>query len=143
MAIENVMCVSAKLAMLNGELDFSTDTTQTFRLALYTDTATLGSSTAAYTTDDEVADGGGYSAGGELMTLAGAPTSSGVQAYIDFDNVTWTGATITARGAMAYVVGDGTALFTLDFGENKTVSGGNYVVNIPAPAAGSAIFRLT
>src|SRR5210317_1844272 len=105
MAITQAMCTSFKQALLNGEMDFSSDTSQTFKIALYTSSATLGASTNAYSVTNEVS-GTGYTAGGNTLTVsAGNPQSSGTTAFLTFDNTTWSTATITARGALIYQSG--------------------------------------
>lgn len=143
MAIEQTLCTSFKLALLNGEMDFSGDTAQTFKVALFTSSATLGASTTAYSTDNEVS-GTGYTAGGEELTIAATATSGGV-AYVDFDNVTWSAASFTARGALIYKAdgGDNPAVAVLDFGEDETVSSGNFTIQFPTAAATSAIIRVS
>jgi len=98
MAITQAMCTSFKVALLDGEMDFSSDTSQTFKIALYTSSATLGAATTAYSTTNEVT-GTGYTAGGNTLTIAANPASSGTTAFLDFTDTTWTTATITARGA--------------------------------------------
>ena len=104
MAISQAMCTSFKVELLNGIHAFSTtvargDTTaDTFKMALYTSSATLGATTTAYTSSNEVS-GTGYTATGQALT-AGTPTSSSTTAYLDFSDETWTTATITARGAL-------------------------------------------
>ena len=115
MAITQAMCTSFKQALLDGEIDFSSDTTQVFKIALYTSSATLNASTTVYTATNEYA-GSGYVAGGNTLTVV-APTTSGTTAYLDFADTTWAAATITARGALIYRSG-GTnpAVAVLDFG---------------------------
>ncbi len=93
MAISQAMCTSFKLALLDGEMDFSSDTSQTFKIALYTSAATLGAATTAYSVTNEVS-GTGYIAGGNTLTVV-APTTSGTTAYLDFADTTWATATRT------------------------------------------------
>ena len=102
MAISQAMATSFKVGILDGDFNFGAGTTQTYKIALYTSTATLGAATTAYTTSNEVV-GSGYSAGGKVLTISQVPTSSGTTAFLDFDDVTWTTATITARGALIYL----------------------------------------
>tara|TARA_R110000868_G_scaffold244061_2_gene500206 strand:- start:1254 stop:1682 length:429 start_codon:yes stop_codon:yes gene_type:complete len=141
MAITQAMCTSFKLALLNGEVDFSGDTAKTYKIALYTSSATLGAATTAYATTNE-SSGTGYTAGGETLTVV-TPTTGGTTAFVDFGNVTWTAATITARGALVYEAG-GTnpAVAVLDFGSDKAASGGNFVVTMPTADATNAIVRI-
>jgi hypothetical protein len=142
MAITQAMVTSFKKAILDGEMDFSSDTTDTFKIALYTSSATLGATTTAYTTSNEVANGDGYTTGGETLTVV-APTTSGTTAFIDFSNVTWTSATITARGALIYKSG-GTnpAVAVLDFGADKTSTNGDFEIQFPTADASNAILRI-
>jgi len=141
MAITQALCTSFKLAMLNGEVDFSADTTKTYKVALYTSSATLGAGTTAYTTTNEVT-GTGYTAGGNTLTVV-TPTTGGTTAFVDFANSTWSSATITARGALIYEDGGSDpAVAVLDFGSDKVSSGGNFVVTFPTADATDAIVRV-
>ena len=144
MAITQAMCTSFKVALLDGEMDFSADTSQTFKIALFTSSATLSAATAAYATTNEVS-GTGYTAGGNTLTISTAPTNggSGTTAFLGFANTTWTDATITARGALIYKVG-GTnpAVAVLDFGADKTSTAGDFQVQFPTADATNAIVRI-
>ena len=141
MAISQAMCTSFKLALLDGEMDFSSNTSQTFKIALYTSAATLGAATTAYSVTNEVS-GTGYSAGGNTLTVV-APTTSGTTAYLDFADTTWATATITARGALIYQSG-GTnpAVAVLDFGADKTSTAGDFTIQFPTANASDAIIRI-
>ena len=142
MAITQAMCTSFKQALLDGEMDFSSDTAQTFKIALYTSSATLGAATTAYSTSNEVT-GTGYTAGGNTLTIAANPASSGTTAFLDFTDTTWTTATITARGALIYKSGGGDpAVAVLDFGSDKTSTAGNFTIQFPAADASNAIIRI-
>lgn len=143
MAITQAMCTSFKVALLNGEMDFSSDTAQTFKIALYTSSATLDATTTAYSATNEVS-GTGYTAGGETLTISANPTSSGTTAYLDFSDVTWTTATITARGALIYKADGGAnpAVAVLDFGSDKSSSAGDFTVIFPTADASNAIVRV-
>ena len=142
MAITQDMTVSFKVACLNAEMDLSSGTSQVFMMALYTSLADLDYTTAAYTTSNEVADGGGYSAGGIALTISLNPTAGGKVAYIDFDNPIWASSVITARGSLIYTTEAGNpSVAVIDFGEDKTTSGGDFVVQIPPPDATNAILR--
>jgi hypothetical protein len=143
MAISQAMCTSFKVGILDGEFDFGTGTSQTFKIALYTSAATLGAATTAYTTSNEVT-GTGYSAGGQNLTISQIPTSSGTTAFIDFSDVTWSTATITARGALIYLANGTTnpAVAVLDFGGDKTSTAGNFTIQFPAADASNAILRI-
>lgn len=135
----NFTCNVFKTGILNGSFDFSTDT---FYLALYTNSATLDATTTAYTTTGE-SSGGNYSGGGLPLTVTQTPTTgpSGTTAYISFGNVSWTGA-ITARGALIYKLGDNGAVCVLDFGSDKT-SVTTFTVQFPSATNSSAIIRIS
>ncbi len=142
MAITQAMCTSFKVALLDGEMDFSADTSQTFKVALYTSSATLGAATTAYATTNEVS-GTGYTAGGNTLTISANPASSGTTAFLDFADTTWTDATITARGALIYKSGGGNpAVAVLDFGADKTSTAGDFQVQFPTADATNAIVRI-
>jgi len=142
MAITQAMCTSFKVALLDGEMDFSSNTSQTFKIALYTSSATLGAATTAYATTNEVS-GTGYTAGGNTLTISANPASSGTTAFLDFADTTWTDATITARGALIYKSGGGNpAVAVLDFGADKTSTAGDCQVQFPTADATNAIVRI-
>ena len=143
MAISQAMCTSFKVGLLSADFDFDTGTSQTFKIALYTSSATLSAATTAYTTSNEVT-GTGYSAGGQALTISQVPTSSGTTAFIDFSDVTWSTATITARGALIYLANGTTnpAIAVLDFGGDKTSTAGNFTIQFPAADASNAILRI-
>lgn len=143
MAITQAMCTSFKQALLDGEMDFSSDTSQVFKIALYDSSATLGAATTAYTASGEVS-GTGYSAGGETLSISTNPTTSGTTAYLSFSDATWSAATITARGALIYLADGVTdpAVAVLDFGSDITSTNGDFTVQFPAAAAATAILRL-
>ena len=143
MAISQAMCTSFKVGLLSADFDFDTGTSQTFKIALYTSSATLSAATTAYTTSNEVT-GTGYSAGGQALTISQVPTSSGTTAFIDFSDVTWSTATITARGALIYLANGTTnpAVAVLDFGGDKTSTAGNFTIQFPTADASNAILRI-
>lgn len=142
MAITQAMCTSFKQALLDGEMDFSGDTAQTFKIALYTSSATLDASTTAYSATNEVS-GTGYSAGGNTLTISANPATSGTTAFLDFADTTWSSATVTARGALIYKSGGSNpAVAVLDFGADKTSTAGDFTIQFPAAAAGTAIIRI-
>ena len=142
MAITQAMATSFKVALLDGEMDFSSNTNDVFKIALYTNSATLNATTTAYTTSNEVS-GTGYTAGGNTLTISTAPTDggSGTTAFLDFADSTWSNATITARGALIYrSSGSGNpAVAVLDFGADKSSTGGSFVIQFPTS---SAIIRI-
>jgi len=141
MAITQAICTSFKKALLDGEMDFSSDTGQTYKIALYTSSASLDASTTAYTTSNEVT-GTGYTAGGNSLSVV-APTTSGTTAFIDFADTTWAAATITARGALIYQDGGSNpAVAVLDFGSDKTSTNGDFTIQFPTADASNAIIRL-
>ncbi len=141
MAITQTMCTSFKKALLDGEMDFSSNTSQTFKIALYTSSATLDATTTAYSTSNEVS-GTNYSAGGNTLTVT-APTTSGTTAFLDFSDTTWSTATITARGALIYQSGGSNpAVAVLDFGSDKTTTSSDFTVQFPTADASSAIIRI-
>ena len=142
MAITQAMCTSFKQALLDGEMDFSSDTAQTFKIALYTSSATLDASTTAYSATNEVS-GTNYTAGGNTLTISTNPTTSGTTAYLSFSNTTWSSATITARGALIYQSGGSNpAVAVLDFGGDKTSTGGDFQIQFPTADASNAIIRI-
>ena len=141
MAITQGMATSFKVQLLNGAQNFSSNT---FKLALYTSSATLGEGTTAYTTSGEVASTGNYTAGGNTLTVNVTPTSSGNVAYVSFANTSWANATITANGALIYNnTNSNSAVAILAFGGDKTSTNGTFAVNFPTADASSAIIRLT
>ena len=136
------MCSSFKTALLNGEMDFSSDTSQTFKIALYTSSATLSAATTAYSTTDEVS-GTGYTAGGNTLTIAANPALSGTTAFLDFSDTTWSSSSITARGALIYKSATGNpAVAVIDFGEDKQTSSADFVISFPTADANNAIIRV-
>jgi hypothetical protein len=137
----NYTCNSFKQQLFEGDFDFSSGTTQTFKIALYTNDATLDQTTTTYTgtTGEVVATG--YTAGGEAITPSLAIDSSTGIAYIDFSNASWSGA-FTARGALIYRVTTGNpAICVLDFGSDKT-STSTFVVEFPPNTSTGALIRL-
>ena len=142
MAIKQAMCTSFKQALLDGEMDFSSDTSQTFKIALYTSSADLSASTTAYSTTNEIS-GTGYTAGGNTLTIASNSTTSGTTAFVDFSDTSWTSSSITDRGALIYKSG-GTdpSIAVLDFGEDKSSVSGTFTVTFPTADADNAIIRI-
>lgn len=138
MAISQALCTSFKSELLGGIHDLDTDT---INIALFTSSATLDATTTAYSTTNE-ATGTNYSAGGN--TLSGATiTTSGTTAYIDFNDTTWSSATVTARGALIYNASKANrAIAVLDFGGDKTSTNGDFTIQFPAAGATTAIIRI-
>jgi hypothetical protein len=148
MAITQAMTTSFKVEILDGIHAFGTTvvrastTADTFKIALYTSSATLGATTTAYSATNEVT-GTGYTAGGNTLTVSTAPTSSGTTAYLDFDDTTWSTATITANGALIYnSTQSNKAVAVLAFGGDKTSTAGNFTIQFPTPDASNAIIRI-
>jgi hypothetical protein len=139
MAISQAMCTSFKQELLEGTHDFTADT---FKIALYTSSATLDATTTAYSATNEVS-GTGYSAGGNTLTVNPVPGTSGTTAFLSFDNTTWSAATITARGALIYNSSKtNKAVAVLDFGADKTSTAGDFTINFPTADASNAIIRI-
>lgn len=139
----NFMCTSFKVELMQAVHNFTTSTGNTFKLALYTNSASFTAATTAYTTTNEVTASGSYSAGGGTLTNV-TPTSSGTTAFTDFADLSFTTATITARGALIYndsATGDPTVV-VLDFGSDKTSTSGTFQIIFPAADASNAIIRI-
>lgn len=140
------MCTSFKQELLEGQHDFSSGG-HTFKLALFTSAATLDATTTDYSTSNEVV-GSGYSAGGGTLTNV-SPTTSGTTAFTDFNDLTFSAATITANGALIYNTttggGSGTteAVVVLAFGGDKTSTAGDFTIQFPAADASNAIIRIS
>jgi len=142
MAISQAMATSFKVQILGGDFDFSSGTADTFKIALFTSAATLGATTTAYSTSNEVT-GTNYVAGGNTLTISQVPTSTGTTAFLDFADTTWSNASITARGALIYKSGGGDpAIAVLDFGSDKTSTAGDFTIVFPAADASNAIIRI-
>jgi hypothetical protein len=143
MAITQTLTTSFKVNLLQGAQNFNTGTSKVYKIALYTSSATLGAGTTTYSgTSGEVASGGGYTTGGKTLTVSQIPTSGGTTAFISFANVTWTAATITARGALIYNSTDDTTVGVLDFGSDKTSTSGDFTIIFPTADSTSAIIRI-
>jgi len=139
MAISSAVCTSFKEELLGGVHDLDTDV---LKIALYTSSASLDATTTVYSSVNEVANGNGYTTGGE--TLAGATiSSSGTTAFVDFTDVTWSSATITAAGALIYNSSQSDkAIAVLSFGGDKTSTDGDFTVQFPTADASNAVLRL-
>ena len=139
----NFMCTSFKQEILQGVHNFTASTGNTFKIALYTNSASFTAATTAYTASNEVGNSGTYAAGGGTLTNV-TPTTSGTTAFTDFDDITFTSATITARGALIYndtAAGD-PAVVVLDFGSDKTSTAGDFQIVFPTADASNAIIRI-
>ena len=142
MAISTAMCTSFKQELLEAKHNFLASGGNTFKLALYTSSATLGATTTAYSATNE-ASGTNYSAGGAALTNVN-PSSSGTTALTDFADLTFSSATITANGALIYndtQAGD-PAVCSLAFGGDKTSTAGDFTIQFPAADASNAIIRI-
>jgi hypothetical protein len=139
----NFLCTSFKQELLQGVHNFTASTGDSFKLALYSSSASFDAATTAYTATDEVGASGSYAAGGGVLTSV-TPTTTGTTAFGDFDNITFTSATITARGALIYndtVAGDPSVL-VLDFGSDKVATSGDFQIVFPTADASTAIIRI-
>ena len=150
MAISTAMCTSFKKEILEAVHNFKNSGGDTFKLALYaissggksSTTATLGATTTAFTTTGEIASSGSYATGGGSLTRVD-PTTSGTTAFTDFSDLSFTTATITARGALIYNSTDSNkAVAALDFGSNKTSTSGTFTIQFPTANASNAIIRI-
>ena len=143
----NAICNSFKKQLIAGEHDFDSSGGDTFKLAMYTNSATLGASTTNYATTNEVSSPSGYTAGGKALVNSGVKVSSGV-AITDFSDLSFTGVTLTARGALIYnTTTDGgsnttEAVAVLDFGGDKTATSGTFTIQFPAFTTSAAILRI-
>jgi len=145
MAITQAMCTSFKQELLQGQHNF-TNGGSTFKLALFTSSASLGAATTGYSTSNE-ASGAGYTAGGAALTNV-TPTTSGTTAFCDFNDLTFSSASITANGAMIYntTTGGGSntteSCIILAFGADKTATNGDFTIQFPTADASNAIIRI-
>ena len=141
MAITSTLTTSFKKELLLGNHNFTNGTGDTYKLALYTSSATLGATTTSFTTTGQ-ASGTNYMSGGAALTNV-TPTSSGTTAFTDFNDLTFGTATITARGCMIYNSSDlNKSVATIDFGGDKTSTAGDFTIVFPAAAAATAIIRI-
>ena len=145
MAITSAICTSFKVELLKGVHNFTATTGNTFKIALYTSSATLGAGTTAFTSSNEITNTSGtaYTSGGATLTSV-TPTTSGTTAVCDFGEITYTNATFTANGALIYndtATGD-PACAVIAFGGDKTVTSGTITIQFPTADATNAIIRL-
>jgi hypothetical protein len=139
----NFMCTSFKVELMQAVHNFTASTGNTFKLALYDNSASFTAATTAYTSSNEVANSGTYAAGGGTLVNV-TPTSSGTTAFTDFSDLSFTSATITAFGALIYndtAAGDPTVC-VLDFGGAKTSTAGTFTIVFPTADASNAIIRI-
>ena len=145
MAITSAVCTSFKVELLKGVHNFTATTGNTFKLALYTSSASLGAGTTAYSTSNEITNTSGtaYTAAGATLTSV-TPTSDSTTAVCDFSDVSYTDATFTANGCLIYndtATGD-PACVVIAFGGDKTVTAGTFTIQFPTADATNAIIRL-
>jgi hypothetical protein len=151
MAISQTATTSFKVQLLQAVHNFGPTSPNTFKVALFTAAANLSASTTAYTVGmtGEVANGGGYTTGGNTLVISTSPTSgnntAGVPtAFISFNNTSWTNATFTCRAALIYNSTQGNkSVAVLDFGSDKTVNNDTFQIIFPTPDANSAIVRIS
>ena len=142
----NAFCTSFKQQLLEGVHDFRASGGDTFKLALYTNSASFTAATTAYTSTNEVGNSGSYSAGGGTLTNVN-PTTSSTTAFTDFADLSFTSATITARGALIYNstpahTYTNPACVVLDFGSDKTSTSGTFTIQFPTADATNAVIRI-
>lgn len=148
MAITQAMATSFKVEILTAYHNFGTTVTRagtgadTFKIALYTSTATLSAATTAYSATNEIT-GTGYTAGGNTLTISQVPTSTSTTAWLDFADTTWAAATITANGALIYNSTQANrAVAVLAFGGDKTSTAGDFTIIFPTADSTNAIIRI-
>jgi len=144
MAITQAVANSFKKELIEGEHNFKSSGGDVFKLALYVSTATLNSTTTAYSATGEVSNSGQYTAGGGDLVNVGTSVASGV-AITDFNDLSFTGVTLTARGALIYNTSatvTNAAVAVLDFGSDKTATSGTFTIQFPAYTTSAAILRI-
>ena len=142
MAITQAMCTSFKKELMEAKHNFLNSGGNTFKIALYTSSATLSAATKAYSATNEVS-GTNYTSAGNTLTRVD-PATSGTTAYTDFADTTWSSSTITARGAVIYndsASGD-PSVIVLNFGADKSSSAGDFTITFPTADASDAIIRI-
>jgi hypothetical protein len=145
MAITSAICNSFKVEILTGTHNFTASTGNTFNLALYTSSASMGASTTAYTSTNEITNtsGSSYSAKGQALTSV-TPVLDSSTAVCDFANISWTSASFTANGCLIFndtAAGD-PGVCVIAFGGDKTVTSGTFTIEFPAAAASTAIVAI-
>ena len=139
----NAICNTFKKELLEATHNFKNPGGNTFKLAMYTNSATLGKSTTSFTTGNEVSSPSGYSSGGKALVNVGTSLATNT-AITDFADLSFTGVTLTARGALIYndtATGD-PAVAVLDFGGDKTATSGTFTIQFPAFTTSAAILRI-
>ena len=144
MAITSAICTSFKQELLVGTHNFTATTGNTFKIALYTSSATLGAGTTAYATTNEITNSSGtaYTAGGATLTSV-TPTTDSTTAICDFADVSFSSASFTANGALIYNdTQSDKAVAVIAFGGDKTVTSGTFTIQFPTADASNAIIRI-
>ena len=144
MAITSAICTSFKVELLKGTHDFTATTGNTFKIALYDSDATLGASTTAFSTSEEITNTSGtaYTSGGATLTSV-TPVASSTTAVCDFADVSYTSASFTANGALIYnSSASNAAVCAIAFGSDKTATNGTFTIQFPTADATNAIIRL-
>jgi len=144
MAITSAICTSFKQEILVGTHNFTATSGNTFKIALYTSSASLGAGTTAYSTSNEITNSSGtaYTAGGATLTSV-TPTTSGTTAFCDFADVSFSSASFTANGALIYNdTQSDKAVAVIAFGGDKTVTSGTFTIQFPTADASNAIIRI-
>tara|TARA_R100001015_G_C4621254_1_gene178414 strand:+ start:797 stop:1249 length:453 start_codon:yes stop_codon:yes gene_type:complete len=149
MAITQAIANAFKKQLLEGDHNFKSSGGDVFKIALYTSSATLNSTTTAYSTTNEVSNSGQYAAGGGTLVNSGTSIGTGSGkgvAFVDFADRSFTGVTLTARGALIYNTSSATtnaAVAVLDFGGDKTATSGTFTIQFPADTTSAAILRIS
>ena len=142
MAITQAICNTFKKQLLEADMNFKSSGGDNFKLALYSSAATLTSTTTAYSATSEVSNSGQYAAGGGALVNNGTSISAGV-ARCDFADRSFTGVTLTARGALIYNTSESNkSVCVLDFGSDKTATSGTFTIQFPNPNNTQAIIRI-
>ena len=145
MAITSAICTSFKVELLKGVHDFTATTGDTFKIALYDSDATLGASTTAFSTSEEITNTSGtaYTSGGATLTSV-TPVASSTTAVCDFADVSYTSASFTANGALIYNSSDSNAaVCAIAFGSDKTATNGTFTIQFPTFNSTNAILRIS
>ena len=142
MAITQAVCNTFKSEILGAVHDFDSGSGQVFKLALYSSAATLDANTTVYSSSNEVGNTGQYSAGGGVLASQQVSLDGSV-AIVDFADLSFTGVTLTARGALIYnTSASSKSVCVLDFGSDKTATSGTFTIQFPAFTSSAAILRI-
>ena len=142
MAITQAVCNTFKSEILGAIHDFDSGSGQVFKLALYSSAATLNATTTVYSSSNEVGNTGQYSAGGGVLASQQVSLDGSV-AIVDFADLSFTGVTLTARGALIYnTSASNKSVCVLDFGSDKTATSGTFTIQFPAFTSAAAILRI-